>query len=388
MAGNSGQQLKVGIVGGSIAGCTAAIELQRIGCDVTLWERTGDELKDRGAGIGVPCSIIDKLIERDLIDVNTPYFTVEAAARLWRTEAAQPYGYLAWDQPGTLALLNWGGLYKNLRKRVPDSVYNFNHRVTAFHDSGSAVRVEIADGTIDNFDLVVWADGYTSLGRRTLFPDIGLKYAGYVLWRGFLAEGEMPKAEALERGVACIGYPGGHSLFYFVPGGTGSIKPGDRLINWGMYLPVADDVLPNFLTDKVGNRREGSLPPGAVPLATERDFKDKAKERLPDYYLEIAERSRDTSAYAIYVCKVPAYRKGRICLVGDAGAYARPHSGAGALKGMSDATALVDSIKQNSSLEEALESWNQARTAENNRLVEFGNQLGRALVKEIPDWSR
>jgi 2-polyprenyl-6-methoxyphenol hydroxylase-like FAD-dependent oxidoreductase len=46
MAGNSGQGLKVGIVGGSIAGFTAAIELQRIGCDVTLWERTGEESRE------------------------------------------------------------------------------------------------------------------------------------------------------------------------------------------------------------------------------------------------------------------------------------------------------------------------------------------------------
>ena len=388
MSGISGQRLKVGIVGGSIAGCTAAIELQRIGCDVTLWERTGDELKDRGAGIGVPLSAIDELIERDLIDANTPYFTKRATARLWRTEVAQPYGYLAWDQPGALAQLNWGGLYKNLRKRVPDSVYNFDHQVAALHNSSSSVRVELADGTSDNFDLVLCADGYTSLGRQTLFPDVRLKYAGYVFWRGFLNEGEMPKAEALERGIASIGYPGGHSLFYFVPGPNGSTKRGERLINWGMYLAVADGALADFLTDSAGHRHEGSLPPGTMPLATERALKDRAKERLPDYYLEIVERSRGTSAYAIYDCKVPAYRKARICLVGDAGAFARPHSGVGALKGMSDATALADSIKQSSSLEEALELWNQTRTGENNRLVEFGNQLGQALVKEIPDWSK
>ena len=56
------KKLKVGIIGGSIAGCTTAIELSRVGCEVTLFERTGDELKDRGAGIGVPPSIIDTFI--------------------------------------------------------------------------------------------------------------------------------------------------------------------------------------------------------------------------------------------------------------------------------------------------------------------------------------
>jgi len=63
--------LKVGIVGGSIAGCTTAIELVRLGCDVTLYERTGEELKDRGAGIGVPPSVIDTFIRRDLVDADS-----------------------------------------------------------------------------------------------------------------------------------------------------------------------------------------------------------------------------------------------------------------------------------------------------------------------------
>ena len=260
--------------------------------------------------------------------------------------------------------------------------------VVALYDSGSSVRVELADGASDNFDLVVCADVYMSLGRQTLFSDVGLKYAGYVLWRGLLAEGGMPRAETLEHDIAFIGYLDGHSLFYFVPGANGSIKRGERLLNWGMYLPVADEALADFLTNRAGHRREGLLPPGAMPLATERALKDKAKERLPDYYLEIAERARDTSVYAIYDCKLPAYREGRICLVGDAWAYARPHSAAGAFKGMSDATALADSVKQGTSLEKALELWNEARTDENNHLVEFGNQVGRARVKEIPDWSK
>src|SRR5262245_65785159 len=104
------QGLKVGIVGGSIAGCTTAIELLRLGCEVTLFERTGEELKDRGAGIGVPPSVMHTFIDRDLIDADTPYFPGHAFTRRWRTERERRYGYLAWDQPANLALLNWGVL--------------------------------------------------------------------------------------------------------------------------------------------------------------------------------------------------------------------------------------------------------------------------------------
>ena len=39
---------KVGIIGGSIAGCATAIAMQRVGCEVTVLERSSEGLKDRG----------------------------------------------------------------------------------------------------------------------------------------------------------------------------------------------------------------------------------------------------------------------------------------------------------------------------------------------------
>jgi 2-polyprenyl-6-methoxyphenol hydroxylase-like FAD-dependent oxidoreductase len=346
-------------------------------------------LKDRGAGIGIPPSVIDTFISRDLVDANIPYFSSHAFTRLWRTAQERRYGYLAWDQPANLALLNWGGLYRNLRQRVPDQVYRTEHRVVALHgrENGS-VYVELLDGAIHEFDLVVCADGYTSLGRSMLFPEVSIRYAGYVLWRGFLLEKMLTESKPLESGVRCLGYPGGHGIFYFVPGPSGSVAPGERLVNWGMYLPVVEPMLIDFLTDKEGKAREGSLPPGTMPLATERALKQKAQAIIPDYYAEIVEKSDNTFVYGIYDCQVPAYRKGRICLAGDAGAFARPHSAAGALKGINDATALGDALKTHESLEEALTHWDNTQTATNNNLVRFGNQLGQALVTEIPDWSK
>ncbi|HEX3408948.1 MAG TPA: FAD-dependent monooxygenase [Candidatus Binataceae bacterium] len=381
--------LKVGIVGGSIAGCTAAIELMRIGCEVTLFERTGDELKDRGAGIGTPTAVFESLVRRDLIDADTPYFPGRGFSRRWRTREEEPYGHLAWDQPGDLALLNWGVLYRNLRKRVPDHMYQAERRVVGLRNLGDdRAGIELADGTLREFDLVVSADGYTSLGRRTLFPEVEIEYAGYALWRGVLQEKEMSEAQPLQSGVHSPGYPGGHGIFYFVPGPDGSVAPGARVVNWGMYVPVAESSLGDFFTDKGGRTHEGSLPPGGMPLATETELKAKARERLPAYYNEIVERSQNTFAYAIYDCHVPAYRKGRICLAGDAGAFARPHTAAGALKSINDAIALGEAIHDHRSLEEALKVWDAARTETNNKLVTYGNQLGRALVKEIPDWSK
>lgn len=49
--------LNVAIIGGSIAGCAAAIALRRVGCEVTVYERSRGTLEDRGAGIGMPLAL-------------------------------------------------------------------------------------------------------------------------------------------------------------------------------------------------------------------------------------------------------------------------------------------------------------------------------------------
>lgn len=171
---------EVAVIGGSIAGCTAAIELARIGCRVTLFERSGEELKDRGAGIGVPASVIDTYIARDLVDADIAWIPAPAFLRLCRSTDAPRYGRLAWSQPAKLAALNWGGLYRNLRARVPDSVYRTHRQVVGIDAlPGSRVALRFADGQAEDgaseFDLVVCADGYASLGRHTLFPEITLR---------------------------------------------------------------------------------------------------------------------------------------------------------------------------------------------------------------------
>ena len=381
-------RLRVGIIGGSIAGCSAAIELQRAGCEVTLLERAGDTLKERGAGLGIPPSVIDTLVERDLVDSDVPRFHVRTIARLWRTGDHTMYGKLIWDQPASIVLLNWGHLYRNLRQRVPNEVYRANHRVVALGEAepGSAF-VEVADGSRHQFDLVVCADGSRSLGRETLFPDVAPKYAGYVLWRGVLPERELSDTEPLEELLAMPSFPAGHGSFYLVPSPDGSVETGRRLVNWGLYVKIPEASLSKLFTDRSGTRRDGSLPPGSIPTETETWLQTLAENVLPEYYADIVTRSRSTFVHAIYDCQVPGYRKGRICLVGDAGAVARPHSASGALKAIKNAIALGEVVRSEGSLDDALEAWNEEQARSGNELVVFGRQLGRALVTTVPDWT-
>ena len=61
MSEQSGGTLRVGIIGGSLAGCAMAVALGQAGCDVTVFERSGEAMRDRGSGIGLPGDLVETL---------------------------------------------------------------------------------------------------------------------------------------------------------------------------------------------------------------------------------------------------------------------------------------------------------------------------------------
>ena len=56
--------MRVGIIGGSIAGCATAALLHRAGHDVTVFERSESDLVSRGAGIGTPTAVRNALLRQ------------------------------------------------------------------------------------------------------------------------------------------------------------------------------------------------------------------------------------------------------------------------------------------------------------------------------------
>src|SRR5262245_14561525 len=94
--------LHVAIVGGSLAGCAAAIALQRAGCAVTVYERSRGKLEDRGGGIGMPLALLHTLIERDFVDAGMAHFPITKAPFVHRADAEageRVHGRLLWEQP-------------------------------------------------------------------------------------------------------------------------------------------------------------------------------------------------------------------------------------------------------------------------------------------------
>jgi 2-polyprenyl-6-methoxyphenol hydroxylase-like FAD-dependent oxidoreductase len=379
--------LNVGIVGGSIAGCLMALELLGAGHRITVFERSRGELQGLlGAGLGTPTPMFRTLVERGLVDADLPHLALDEMAFVGQEGGGERLGHVALRVPLIFISFHWGDLHRGLRSRVPHDAYRAGQGVSSVSslDDGAVIRLD--DGSEHRFDVVVCAEGYHSQTRTDLFGTEA-EYRGYICWRGVLDEREMDTGELMESTFArfgCEGMPG--SFLYPVPGADGSIVRGERLVNWGCYVPVAAEELADFLVDSSGQRHDGTIPPGRLRPGQEAEFRTLARESLPPYYADIVNASDGTFAQAVFSVGVPDYHAGRICMTGDAGTVAPPFTGSGIFKAATNAINLTAALGAHEDVDAALAHWGASEAAMAERILDLGRQFDRAFIQGTPDF--
>lgn len=382
------RELQVAVVGGSIAGCSAAVLLDRAGHDVQVYERSSAGLVGRGGGIGTPVPVLDGLMENGVIDADMPHLVADGMPFIVRTEDESATGSVPWSMPIQLAAFHWSALWGQLRKRVPDDRYHRAATVTDVIEQPSGrLRVNVDSGDPVDVDLVVFADGYQSLGRRLLFPDVDLRYRGYQLWRGLAPESTLSDPDVLGSTCPRVSYPTmpGNFVCYFVPGEDGSMQPGRRLVNWAAYIPVDREDLPAFMIDRSGQHRQGAIPPGQIRPDVEEQLKSAMESELPDYYGAMVRATNHTYVQLIYTARMPSYHSGAACLIGDAGAVAPPFTGSGVFKGYNSVQSLLDVFERHDDLVSALAEWDTEQVQLADRLLALGDQMEQAFIWDSLD---
>jgi 2-polyprenyl-6-methoxyphenol hydroxylase-like FAD-dependent oxidoreductase len=207
--------MRVGIVGGSIAGCATAALLHRAGHDVTVFERSESDLVSRGSGIGTPVAVWQDMMARGLIDETLPAFRIDSLRFVTRGSGTGQQRWLGDAQaPGSMMLVNWAHLYQWLRRGIPYELYRSASAVELIDARPDSTTLHLGPGGSLDFDLVVCADGYRSIGRRIIDPDAELRYRGMVSWRGLLHESDL-RADPLDGcDLLRVGYQGGHGVLY------------------------------------------------------------------------------------------------------------------------------------------------------------------------------
>jgi 2-polyprenyl-6-methoxyphenol hydroxylase-like FAD-dependent oxidoreductase len=364
------------VIGGSLGGLFAANMLRTAGWDVEVFERVGDDLASRGAGIGTHEEMFD-VMRRFGVEVDERVGVRPAARRCLDRD-----GRIVREDAIPRVLSSWSLFYRALKDAFPHARYHFGKTLARVENRADSVEAVFADGTRAEGGLLVAADGIRSTVRGQLMPEVQPRYAGYVAWRGILHESQIEPAireRIFEHYLYCL--PEGEMIIaYPVPGPDDDVRRGRRSYNWVWYHPVAERGLESLCTDANGRVHALGIPPPLIRPEAVAGMRALARRVFAPQIAEVIERTPQPFFQAIYDLESPRLVEGRVALLGDAAFVARPHVGMGVTKAALDAQCLADELAAaGDGIAPALQRYDARQRLFGTRVVARARKLGRHL---------
>jgi len=373
------------VVGASIAGSVCALVLQRLGYQVTIFEKSSDtQIPDRGAGIWLPNRVIQDLIEKEFLPENFPHLIISQRPIHLRDEHGQQRTLTS--HPLQASPVHWLDLFEALKERRPEDNVRYNSEVTGVDTNANGVSLTVNNTEQHQFDFCVFADGGQSLGRKKLFPGAKPSFTNTVVWRGTLVDfdKEMAKSHFEEKGSFYV-CSKGHLLIYLVPNRNARIPTEDYMINWLFYEHVTE-AHPFFISGADSNNH--NVVKGKMSEEYRQYLLKLVGMHLPPVPCKVIESTSQPFLQAMYEMLIPSYIVGdRICLIGDASTVLRAHTASGATKAIEDALALGEHLSvPKRQPQAALKVWNENQYASGQALFHLGQRLGEMFVTNPPNW--
>ena len=163
---------RIAVIGAGPAGMSTALSISQAGHDVRLFERYKEP---RPAGnilnLWPPPIKALRLLGVDTDDLGAPCATeFRAPSGRVRVKVRLPEDVVREYGGGFIGLLR-PGLYERLLSVLPQGLLQTNQDVLGLEQDESGVRLHLGSGEVQEFDVVVGADGIDSVVRRTLWGD-------------------------------------------------------------------------------------------------------------------------------------------------------------------------------------------------------------------------
>ena len=372
------EQRRALIIGGSMSGLFTATLLARAGWHAEIYERAESELTGRGAGIVTHAPMRAVLAAAGCDPSRDLGIAVDSRKVLDRSGAVIAHRRC----PQTLT--SWDRVFRLLRESFPAERYHLGKELRRIEPSAEQVMAQFADGSTAQAALLVGADGFRSTVRAQLLPEVKPVYAGYVAWRGLVAESALSASThadlfdalvfSLPAGEQCLTYP--------VAGPDNDLRPGHRRCNFVWYRPARGAELERMLTDAHGHLHALGIPPPLVRPDIITELRSAARALLPPQLDEVVQLTARPFLQPIYDVETTRMVVGRVALVGDAAFLARPHVAAGVTKAAEDALALATALQSGGPFEAALAAFETVRVGINRRVIQRGRDLGSYLAPQ------
>jgi 2-polyprenyl-6-methoxyphenol hydroxylase-like FAD-dependent oxidoreductase len=361
------------VVGGSVGGLAAGLMFRRAGWQVDVFERALVDQRARGAGI-----VTHPQLFAALHAIGIPSAAVSGTAftrRIMLDRAGRTTHELEFPQTGTA----WSSVYAALAEAYGGEGLHSGAEFVGCTETCDGVTARFANGFEASADILVGADGIRSAVRRSIFPEVGPVYAGYITWRGVVPSNASPASrhrQLFEEFCFCL--PEREQIAAY-PIGRG---PDARACNFVWYRPASSRTLRRFLTDASGKYHPLGIPPPLVQMRYINAMRDDAAGRLAPQFADLINSLERPFFQPIYDLETPMMYCGRIALIGDAAFVARPHVGAGVTKALQDAISLVQALEGELSIGRALCSFNKERHPTGGSIVAMARKLGAYMQAE------
>jgi len=367
------------VIGGSIGGLFAGHLLLKSGWDVTIFERSGGDLADRGAGLGISAEILD-VMRRIGVRVSRSY-AFEVRGSIWLDQK----GEIAYETSRGANGSAWSIIYQPLRSAFPAARYRTGATLTAVEPAADGATAIFADGTRERADLIVAADGVFSTVRRQFLPEIELHSAGYIAWRGLLEEKDLPPVPQFLLERCAFSFPEGEMVVHLpVPGPNNDQRPGHKRYYFIWYRPTDAARQKELFTDASGRSHGVSIPPPLIRPEFIAEMKEAARRNLSPVLADIVTRVPLPLLQSIGDMEAPHMVFGRVALLGDSAFVARPHVVAGTTKAALDASDLVDALEAKSGdIDAALARYQDKRREFGHAIVAHSRYLGAYLEAQL-----
>jgi 2-polyprenyl-6-methoxyphenol hydroxylase-like FAD-dependent oxidoreductase len=339
------------IIGGGIAGLTAAIAMQRLGTRLKVYE-SAPEIKPLGAGIWMApnamqvfhrLGVADK-INAGGVPLNNIQVVDDGMRPIMRTNqerVRQKFGC-------TTTAIRRSGLQEILLSEIDPGDVLLSKTCVSITEEDDNLTVNFSDGTSVKAGFVIAADGIHSAVREQIFPGVKFAGTGHIVWRGISAinlKHKYKKAimEAWAHGVR-----------------FGFSEIADGMVDW-------------FVVEKGGPatlQREG------LKERLQDIFKNFAYP-LPDI-LQAADEQKMIRNEITDFDPIPKWSKRNICLIGDAAHASTPYMGQGGCQAVEDAYVIAKCLHEENNVERAFEKMQQLRRKKALHIVRTSRIMGRA----------